>query len=191
MDPNKIAKTFLILMSLFLLCTSSATAEDQVPHQTGIINELKNNFNTLYFYGGVLLSEASYKINNPTNINEDEDNVTTQDDLDFWISFQAQYPFSEKPVFINADNISAPVYSFLPEGISEITVMDNSGNALDSYIVTKNETGFTIQKTIFDNPDQSYTITLNKLEELEEIYGNMKQFQAFETYVVDQIHTQA
>jgi hypothetical protein len=129
-------------------------------------------------------------MSNHTSINKSEDNVTTQEDLDFWKNVQTQYPFSEKPVFINADNISVPVYGYLPEGISEITVMDNSRNALDSYIVTKNETGFAIQKTVIDNPDQSYTITLNKLEELDKIYGNMKQFQAFETYVVGQIHTQ-
>jgi hypothetical protein len=56
MKPNEIRMTFLTLMSLFFLCTSSVTAEDQVLHQTGIISELKNNCNILCFYGGVLLS---------------------------------------------------------------------------------------------------------------------------------------
>jgi hypothetical protein len=186
----KIAKSLLTLVSLFLVFTSSAIAEDQVLHQKGIISELKNNCNALCFYGGVLLSEASYKMNNYANISS-ENNVTTQEDLDFWKNFQVKYPFSEKPVFINADNISELVYSYVPGGLSEITFMDNAGNALDSYVVTKNETGFTIQKRIFDNPDQSYTITLNKLKKLDKIYSNMEQFQKLEKYIQDQIQMQS
>ena len=67
MKPKNAAKVFLTLISLFLVCTSSALASDQVQQQTGIIDELKNNCNTLLFHGEVLLSEASYKISHFTN----------------------------------------------------------------------------------------------------------------------------
>ena len=46
MKPKNAAKVFLTLISLFLVCISSALAIDQVQQQTGIIDELKNNCNT-------------------------------------------------------------------------------------------------------------------------------------------------
>jgi hypothetical protein len=185
------AKVFLTIISLFLISTSSALASDQVQHQTGTIDELKNNFNKLLLYGEVLLSEVSYKINHLTNTNAEGDNVTTQADLDFWNKLKAQYPFSEKPVFISKDSVCRLAYDYVPEGISKVTITDNSGNPFDSYTVTKNETGFTIQKGAPSNPDQSYTITLNKLEELDAIYGNIGQIQDCEMYIKEQIKSQA
>jgi hypothetical protein len=187
-NPEKFFFTFI---SLFLVCSSSALASDQVSNQTGIIDELKNNFNTLLLYGEVLLSGVSYKISHITNTNAEGDNVTTQADLDFWNQLKAQYPFSEKPVFISRDSACRPAYDYVPTGVSDVTIMDNSGNALNSYAVTKNETGFTIQKGAPSNPDQSYTITLNKLEELDAIYGNIGQIQDCEMYIKEQIKSQA
>jgi hypothetical protein len=190
MKPKNAARVFLTLVSLFLVCTSSALASDQVQHQTGIIDELKNNCNTLLLYGEVLLSEASYKISHLTNNDAERDTVTTQADLDFWNKLKAQYPFSEKPVFISMDSVCGPAYDYVSAGVTEAIVTDNSGNALDSYTVTKKENGFTIQKGAPGNPDQSYTITLNKLEELDAIYGNIGQVKAGEMYVKEQIQAQ-
>jgi hypothetical protein len=191
MKPKNAAKVFLTLISLFLVCTSSALAIDQVQQQTGIIDELKNNCNTLLLHGEVLLSEASYKINHLTSNDAEGDTVTTQADLDFWNELKAQYPFSEKPVFISTDSACGPAYDYFQAGVTEVTVMDNSGNALDSYTVTKKETGITIQKGALSNPDNSYTITLNKLEELDAIYGNIGQVKAGEMYINEQIQVQA
>ncbi len=204
MKPENTAQMFLTLMSLFLLCTSSALAGDkaqyqesiidrinQEQHQTGIFDTLKHDWNSLQFYGEVLLSEVSYKINHQNNTHADGDNITTQADLDFLNNLQAQYLFSEKPVFICRDSVCEPAYDYIPEGVTEVTVMDNSGNALDSYTVTKREKGFTIQKGIPSNPDYSYTITLNRLEELDARYGNVSQVQAAKTYIKDQIQIQA
>ncbi len=120
------------------------------------------------FVGEVLLSQVSYEINHHADVNSDEDNVTTQDDLNFWNNLKAQYPFSEKSVFISSDSVCGPAYEFLPEGVTEATVTDNSGNALDSYTVTKSETGFTIRKGATNKPDHSYAINLNELEELDD-----------------------
>ena len=204
MKPKNIAHMFLTLMSLLLICSSSAFAGDQVQNQKGIIGmieherhqmdiigTIKNYCNTLWFYGEVLICEASYKINHNNNIHAEGDNVTTHADLDFWHNLQAQYPFSEKPVFISMNSICGPAYDYVPEGVSEVTVMDNSGNALDSYTVTKSKKGFTIQKGVTSNPGQNYTITLNKLEELDGTYGNIGQVQAGENYIKDQIQKQA
>jgi|BarGraIncu00222A_1022003.scaffolds.fasta_scaffold01242_10 hypothetical protein len=191
MKPKNAAKVFLTLISLFLVCTSSALAIDQVQQQTGIIDELKNNCNTLLLHGEVLLSEASYKISHLTSNDAEGDTVTTQADLDFWNELKAQYPFSEKPVFISTDSACGPAYDYFQAGVTEVTVMDNSGNALDSYTVTKKETGITIQKGALSNPDNSYTITLNKLEELDAIYGNIGQVKAGEMYINEQIQVQA
>jgi hypothetical protein len=79
MKPKNIAHIFLTLMSLFLICSSSAFAGDRVQNQKGIIymieheqhqmdiiGIIKNYCNTLWFYGEVLISEASYKINHVT-----------------------------------------------------------------------------------------------------------------------------
>lgn len=205
MKPKNTVQIFLALMSLLLVCTFSALAEDQMQqhqkgiidrinheqHQTGIVDTLKYYCNTLWFYGEVLLSNVSYKINHQTDIQAEGDNVTTQANLDFWNDLKTQYPFSEKPVFISMNSECGPAYGYVPGGVSEATVTDNSGNVLDSYTVTKNETGFTIQKGAPDNPDQSYTVTLNKLEELDTIYGNIGQVQAAEMYIKDQIQIQA
>ncbi len=190
MKSKNITKVFLTLVSLFLVCTSSAFAEDQGQHQTGIVDTLKNDLNKIQFYGEVLLSGISYKINHFSDANADG-NVTAQDDLDFWNDTQARYPISEKPVFISMDGVCGQVYKYVPEGVTEATVTDNSGNALDSYTITKNETGFTIQKGAYSNPDNSYAITLDKLEELDEIYGDTGQVKACEMYIKDQIQTQA
>ena len=190
MNLKNTAKLFLTLLSIFLVCASYALASDQVQHQTGTIDELKNKFNTLLLYGEVLISEVSYKINHLTNTNAEGNNVTTQADLDFWNKLKAQYPFSEKPVFISRDSVCRPAYDYVPTGVSEVTIMDNSGNALDSYTVTKTETGFTIQKGATGNPDQSYTITLNKLEELDATYGNIGQIRDGEMYIKEQIQSQ-
>jgi hypothetical protein len=172
MKPKNIAHVFLTLMSLLLVCSSSAFAGDQVQnqkgiiyliehehHQADIIGTIKNYCNTLWFYGEVLISDALHKINHNNNIHAEGDNVTTQADLDFWHNLQAQYPFSEKPVFISMNSVCGPVYDYVPEGVSEVTVMDNSGNAQDSYTVTKYQKGFTIQKGVTSNPGHSYTIT--------------------------------
>jgi len=191
MNLKNTAKLFLTLLSIFLVCASYALASDQVQHQTGTIDELKNKFNTLLLYGEVLISEVSYKINHLTNTNAEGNNVTTQADLDFWNKLKAQYPFSEKPVFISRDSVCRPAYDYVPTGVSEVTIMDNSGNALDSYTVTKTETGFTIQKGATGNPDQSYTITLNKLEELDATYGNIGQIRDGEMYIKEQIQSRA
>jgi len=191
MKPKNAAKVFLTLISLFLVCTSSALASNQVQQQTGIIDELKNNCNTLLLHGEVLLSEASYKISHFTNNDAEGDTVTTQADLDFWNELKAQYPFSENPVFISMDSACGPAYDYFQAGVTEVTVMDNSGNALDSYTVTKKETGITIQKGTLSNPDNSYTITLNKLEELDAIYGNIGHVKAGEMYIKEQIQVQA
>jgi opacity protein-like surface antigen len=191
MNLKNTAKLFLTLLSIFLVCASYALASDQVQHQTGTIDELKNKFNTLLLYGEVLISEVSYKINHLTNTNAEGNNVTTQADLDFWNKLKAQYPFSEKPVFISRNSVCRPAYDYVPTGVSEVTIMDNSGNALDSYTVTKTETGFTIQKGATGNPDQSYTITLNKLEELDATYGNIGQIRDGEMYIKEQIQSRA
>jgi hypothetical protein len=203
MKPKNTLGVFLTLIFLFLVCTSSAFAGnqehqkgiiDRINHQqqqqTAIIDELQNTWNELRFYGEVLLSEVSYKINHLINTDADEDTVTPQADLDFWNNLTAQYPFSEKPVFISLDNVSGPAYDYIPEGISKVTFMDNSGNALDSYTVTKNETGFTIQKGVPGNLDQNYTITLNELKKLDGIYGNTEQVKVGEAYIKEQIRTQ-
>ncbi|RPJ77575.1 MAG: hypothetical protein EHM20_05925 [Alphaproteobacteria bacterium] len=203
MRPKNTAKVFLTLMSLFFVCTSSALAGDQVqhqtniidrinnqPHQTGIIDELKDSWNTLRFCGEALLSEASYKINHLTSTDADSDNVTIQADLVFWNDLQAEYPFSEKPVFISKKSVFEPAYNYVPEGVSEATVFDNSGNALDSYTVTKNETGVIIQKGVSSNPDRNYTITIDKIKELDGIYGNIGEVQAGKMYIKEQIQAQ-
>ena len=147
MNLKKTVKIFITIASLLLICTSSAFAEDQVQHQTGIIDALKNYWNTFQFCGEILLSKTSYEINHHTDI-ADDDNVTTQVDLDFWNNLKAQYPFSEKPVFISLDNGFGLVYNFVPEGVSGVTVMDNSRNALDFYTVTKKEKGFQFKREL-------------------------------------------
>jgi len=190
MKAKNITKVFLTLVSLFLVCTSSAFAEDQGQNQTGIVDTVKNDLNKVQFYGEVLLSGISYKINHLSDANADG-NVTTQDDLDFLNDSQARFPFSEKPVFISMNSACEQVYKYVPEGVTEATVTDNSGNDLDSYTITKNETGFTIQKGASSNPDNSYAITLNELEKLDEIYGDVGQVTTCEMYIKDQIQTQA
>lgn len=191
MKLKKAAQAFLTLMFLFLACAPSVLAEDQVQQQTGVINALKNNWNALWFVGENLFSELSYKMNNHDNVNAEGVSITTQDDLNFWNDLKAQYPFSEKPVFISRGSVCGPVYSFLPKGITVVTVTDNSGNALDSYTTTKSETGFTILKGAANNPDNSYAITLNKLGQLNATYGKIGLVSDCETYIKKQIQAQA
>lgn len=191
MKLKNTAQVFLTLMSLFLVFAPSAHAEDQVQQQTGIIDALKNNWNALWVDGKVLFSALSYQISNHDNVNAEETSVTTQDDLNFWNDLKAQYPFSEKPVFISKDSVCRPAYDFLPKGVTEVTVTDNSENALDSYTITKNETGFTILKGAANSPDKSYTITLNKIEQSYAIYSKIGLFNSYEEYVKEQIQAQA
>jgi hypothetical protein len=183
-------KIFLTLISILLVCTPTALAEDQVEQQTGIFNMLVNGWNTLQFGGEVLLSGISYEIIHHTDADIDDDNITTQADLNYWNNLKAQYPFSEKPVFISLDNVFGLAYSYVPEGVSGVIIMDNSRNALDFYTVTKNETGLTVQKGAPSNPDHTFGITLHKLEKLDEASGNIEEVQAFKTYLGDQIQTQ-
>jgi hypothetical protein len=204
MKPGNTGQIFLILISLLLICSSSAFAGDQVqkqkgiismiehePHQADIFASIKNYCKSLLFYGEVLVSEVSYKINHLNNISAEENNSTTQADLDLWNNLQAQYPFSEKPVFISMNSVCGPAYDYVLAGTSEVTVIDNSGNTLASYMIIKYNRGFTIQKGVPSNPDQNYSITLNKLEVLNETYGNIGQIQAGEIYIKDQIRNQA
>jgi hypothetical protein len=204
MKQKNTTRVFLTLMALFLVYTSLALAEDQGQHQKGIIDrinhqqhqktifdELKNNWNTFWFYGEVALSEASYKITHLIDTNAEGNNTTTQAYLDYWDDLKNQFPFSEKPVFISMENVSGPAYDYVPEGVSEVSVLDNEENILDSYIVTKNETGLTIQKGAPSNPDNNYTITLKKLEELDGIYGNLGQVKAGKLIIKEQIQKQA
>jgi hypothetical protein len=211
MKSKNTTRVFLTLMALFLVYTSLALAEDQGQHQKGIIDrinhqqhqktifdEIKNSWNTVWFYGEVLVSDASYKITHLINTEEEGDNKTNEEgnqtaqtDLDYWSDLKDQFPFSEKPVFISMESIRGPAYDYVPEGVSEVSVMDNAENILDSYTVTKNETGFTIQKGAPSNPDNNYTITLDKLEELDEIYGNLGQVKAGKLYIKEQIQKQA
>lgn len=190
MQLKKPVKMFFTLFSLSLVCSFSAFASDQEPNQTGVIDELKNDFNSLLLYGEILISQFSYKITHLT-ANTEEDNVTTKDDLDFWNNFKTEYPFSEKPVFISRYSVCRPIYDHVPAGISTVIITDNSGNPLDSYTVIKTETGFTIQKGTPTNMDHNYALSLNNLEELDEIYGNIGQIQDCEKYIKEQIKIQA
>jgi hypothetical protein len=203
MKIKNTTRVFLTLMALFLVYTSLALAGDQGQHQKGIIDrinhqqqqkpifdELKNDLNTLWFSGEVLLSETSYKITHLININVEGDNATAQSGLDYWNDLKDQFPLSEKPVFINMENVPAPAYDYVPEGVSEVSVLDNTEKILDSYTVTKNETGFIIQKGAPINPDNNYTITLSKLQELDGIYGNLGQVKAGKMYIKEQIQNQ-
>lgn len=190
MNPKNTAKVFLTLISLFLVCTPSAHASDHVQYQTGIIDGLKNSWHTVQFCGEVVLSETFHIINQLTSAHADGDNVTAQADLDFWNDLKAQYPFSERPVFISMDSVCGPAYDHAPKGVSEVTVVDNSENILDSYSVTKNETGFIIQKGAPGNPDHNCTITVRKIKELDGTYGNIGQIKASKMYVKEQIQEQ-
>lgn len=202
--PKYTARMFLILLALFFVCSSSAFAGNQMQNKKGIISMIENEphgedtfaavrtyCQTLWFYGEVLVSKASSVVNPNDSIHAEDDNSTTQADLDFLHNSQAQYPFTEKPVFINIKSVCGVAYGHIPEGVSEITIVDNSGNALDFYTVTKIVNGFTIQKGTPDFPDQSYTITINELEELNETYGDIGQVKACENYIKDQILKQA
>ena len=60
--------------------------------------------------------------------------VTTQADLDFWNSTQAQYLITEAPVFVSKNSKYSMVYDFVPAGVSKVMVLDNSVNALDSTL---------------------------------------------------------
>lgn len=190
MNLGKNVKIFITFVSLLLICTPITLAEDQVQQHTGIFERLINDWNTLQFCGDLLLSGVSYKTTFNTIKNSNDDNVTTQADLNYWNNLKAQYPFSEKPVFISLDNEFGLAYGYVPEGISEVTVMDNSRNALDFYTVTKKEKGFTVQKGAHSIPDHRFRITLHKLEKLDEAFGNISLVQAFKAYLSDQIQTQ-
>lgn len=187
MNPGVTEKIVISLISLILICTPIAFAENKVQKSEEIFDKLINYFDTLQFSGELLLSGVSYETIFHTIENIDDDNVTTQADLNYWNNLKAQYPFSEKPVFISLDNGFGLVYSCVPEGVSGVTVMDNSRNALDFYIVTKKEKGFTVQKGAPSNPDHKFRITLHKLEKLDETFGNIGLVQAFKTYLGDQI----
>jgi hypothetical protein len=201
--PKNKVQIFLILMALLVVCSSSAFAGNQTqkkgiiymienePHGEDTFATMRTYCHTLWFYGEVLISRASSVINPNNSIHAEGDNSTTQADLDFLHNLQAQYPFSEKPVFISIRSVCGLAYGHIPEGVSEVIIFDNSGNTLDFYTVTKKVNGFTIQKGIPDFPDQSYTITLNELEELNETYGDLGQVKACENYIKDQILKQA
>lgn len=191
-------------MALLLVCSSSAFAGNQTQKQKGIIYMIENEphgedtfatmrtyCHTLWFYGEVLISRASSVISPNNSIHAEGDNSTTQADLDFLHNLQAQYPFSEKPVFIGKKSVCGLACDYVPEGVSEVTIIDNSGNALDFYTVIKKENGFTIQKGIPDFPDNSYTITLNELKELNETYGDTGLVKTCEKYIKEQIQKQA
>lgn len=190
MKLKNTSKVFLTLLSLFLICTPSVLAEEQVHQQTGIIDGLKNSLDAIRFAGEVVLSELSYKIGDQGNVNAEDDSVTTQDDLNFWNDLKAQYPFSEKPVFISKHSVCGLAYDCLPTGVTEVTVTNNSGNPLDSYTITRSETGFTIRKGAPQNSDHSYTITLNKLEKSYAICSKIEQIQNCEAYIKEQIQAQ-
>ena len=190
MKLKNTATVFLTLMSLFLVCTPTALAEDQMQQQTGIFDTLKNDWNTLQFCGEFLLSGISFETILHTYKGIDDDKVTTQEDLNYWNDLKAQYPFSEKPVFISLDNSFGLAYSYVPEGVSEVTILDNSRNTLDFYTVTKIEKGFTVQKGAPSNPDHRFRTTLHKLEKLDEACSDIEPVQAFKTYLKDQIQTQ-
>jgi hypothetical protein len=183
-------KIFICLLFLTLICTPVAVGEDELDKHTGTFDKLINELNSLQFYGEFLLSKASYEVILFTIKNMDDTRVTTQADLDYWNNLKAQYPFSEEPVYISLDNEFRLAYNYVPEGVSAVTIMDNSRNALDYYTVTKKEKGFTVLKVAPSNPNHRFRITLHKLEKMDEVFGNIKLAQAFKKYIKDQIQNQ-
>jgi hypothetical protein len=95
---------------------------------------------------------------------------------------KTQFPFSEKPVYLKRDSVCGPAYDFLSKGVTEATVTDNSGKALDSYTVTKSDAGFTIRKGGTNSPDHSCMVTLNKLEQSNALYGKIGQVNDCQKY---------
>lgn len=190
MKLENAGKIFAILLSLTLICTPIAVGEDELDKQTWTFDKLVNDLNSIQLYGGFLLSNISHEVIRDYIKNIDDTRVTTQADLDYWNNLKDQYPFSEKPVYISLDNEFSLAYNYVPEGVSEVTIMDNSRNPLDFYTVTKKEKGFTVLKNAPSNPNHRFRITLHKLERIDETFGNIKLIQAFKTYIRNQIQTQ-
>jgi hypothetical protein len=190
MKLENAGKIFAILLSLTLICTPIAVGEDELDKQTWTFDKLVNDLNSIQVYGGFLLSNISHEVIRDYIKNIDDTRVTTQADQDYWNNLKDQYPFSEKPVYISLDNEFSLAYNYVPEGVSEVTIMDNSRNPLDFYTVTKKENGFTVQKGATSNPNHRFSITLCRLEKLDDSIGNFYPVQAFKTYLRDQIKAQ-
>lgn len=203
MKPKTVL-TYLTLVSLLLLSSSIVFAESPAQnrkdiisiignqkHQSDTFGAIRTYVNKILFSGEVLISEVSYKIDNRNNVHTEETDGTTQANLDFWDNLQSEYPITEKPVSLSASRICRPIFDYVPEGESEVFVTDNSGNPLASYTIIKKERGLTLQKGHSSNSAKIYTITLNKLEELDRIYGKIGQVQACKKYLKNQIQNQA
>lgn len=203
MKPKTVL-TYLTLVSLLLSNSSIVFAESSVQnrkdiisiignqkHQSDTFGAIKTYVNKILFSGAVIISEVSYKIDHRNNVNTEETDDTTQANLEFWDKLQSEYPITEKPVFLSVSSICRPLFDYVPEGESEVIVTDNSGNPLDSYTIVKKERGLTLQKGHSSDSAKIYTITLNKLEELDKIYGKIGQFQACKKNLQNQIQNQA
>jgi hypothetical protein len=190
MKVGNAGKIFVIFLSLTLICTPIAVGEDELTEHTETVDQLINELNSIQFYGEYLLSRISNEviINYVKSI--DDTRVTTQADLDYWNNLKDQYPFSEKPVYISLDNEFSLAYNYVPEGVSAVTILDNSRNAMDYYTVTKKEKGFTVLKSAPSNPNHRFRITLHRLKKIDETFGNIKLVQAFKTCLRNQIQTQ-
>jgi len=190
MKIGNTGKIFIILLSISLICTPIAFGEDELDEHAGTLDKLINEFNSIQFYGEFVLSKFSCEAIIYSIKNIDDTRVTTQADLDYWKNLKDQYPFSEKPVYISLDNEFRLAYYYVPEGVSAVTIMDNSRNAMDYYTVTKKEKGFTVLKGAPSNPNHRFRITLHKLEKIDEASGNIKLIQSFKKYLRNQIQTQ-
>lgn len=99
----------------------------------------------------------------------------SSDDLTWWQDLIKDYPIVDAPTSLLTmlDTDMSTIHSYIPTGITQITITQENGNTVQSYIVTHSNTDILISKGVTTNPAQLYTFTIQDVQEYKNTYGGI------------------
>lgn len=99
----------------------------------------------------------------------------SSDDLDWWQDFIGAYPIQDMPTsaLTMLDTDMATVHNYVPTGITQITIIQENGNLVQEYIIKHTDTDILISRGKTTNPAQSYTFTIQEVQQYKDNYGSV------------------
>lgn len=100
-------------------------------------------------------------------------------DQQYWSNLQQEFPVNSSGKFISkSEGGCEKLYNYVPVGTTLLTVIDDDGKILQTYIVDKQDLGINLKTGLTTEANQEYTVTLDQLKDYERSYGKLAPIQA-------------
>jgi len=110
----------------------------------------------------------------------------SETNAEYMNNLKAQYQFSSTPELISRYGSCQDVYSMAPRGITQVSITDNSGNVVESYIVEKKELGLEAREGVHSSPTQELTFSIGEVRAYDGSLGQIGSMAACKLEIQNQ-----